>query len=78
MTDPMADPSTIRFPIKDGLIYYARVYAGVVVTFIAISTTLVAVRVYTRFKSATGLCIEDWLLVLAAVCLLNKRTLPWL
>ena len=73
--DPTADPSTIRLPMDDGLVYYSRVYAGVVGTFLAVSSTLVGVRMFTRFKSATGLCIEDWLLVLAVVSLQDKRTL---
>ena len=53
--DPTAitDPSLIELPIDVGVIYYSRVYAGVVASFLAISSVLVGVRVFTRFKSAT-------------------------
>ena len=61
------DPSSIRIPIVPGLIHLSRVYVGVITPLLAISSVLVGVRLFTRFKSALGFCVEDWLMVLAAV-----------
>ena len=64
---PGPDPSSIIFPISAGLVYYAHLYVAVITTLLAICSVLVGVRLFTRVKSAIGVCLDDWLIVVALV-----------
>lgn len=49
------------------LVYYSHLYVAVITPLLAISSVLVGARLFTRIKSAIGICLDDWLVVLAAV-----------